>query len=248
MTLDRDATRLGILGGTFDPVHNGHLEVAIAARHLMRLGRVVLLPSRIPPHRTAQPAASPFHRFAMTAMAVDKVDGLEASDLELSAPGISYTSATLDRLHAVGLRPAQIFFITGADAFAEIETWHRYPEVLDMAHFVVVSRPGHAASALPAVIPSLAPRMRACPDRAEQVEGWPQQPAGVEGNPAVFLIDWKTPVVSSTEIRRRIRSGETLTGLVPPAVERHIVQHRLYGEDAAPQGAAAAADHLHGKD
>jgi nicotinate-nucleotide adenylyltransferase len=234
---DSGATRLGVLGGTFDPVHNGHVEVAIAARRVLGLARVVLLPSRIPPHRAAQPAATAFHRFAMTAMAVSGVDGLEASDLELSAPGTSYTSSTLERLHESGLQPAQIFFITGADAFAEIATWHRYPEVLDMAHFVVVSRPGHEASALPALLPSLASRMHIRPERAQRVEG----------KPAVFLIDWKTPVVSSTEIRRRIRNGDALTGLAPPAVEQHIIQHRLYLDGSTPQGVGAAADHLHGK-
>jgi nicotinate-nucleotide adenylyltransferase len=247
MSAESAADRLGILGGTFDPVHNGHVEVAIAARRVLALDRVVLLPSRIPPHRAAQPSASPYHRFAMTALAVHGMEGLETSDLELAAPGISYTSATLDRLHAVGLKPTQIFFITGADAFAEIDTWHRYPDVLDMAHFVVVSRPGHEASALPAVLPSLASRMRAWPERAKRVEGRVEGP--VEGeDPSVFLIDWKTPGVSSTEIRRRIRSGEGITGLVPALVERHIAQHRLYLEDSAPQGVGASADHLHGKD
>ena len=237
MRSDPDAARLGILGGTFDPIHNGHLEVALAARRVLELDRVVLLPSRIPPHRAAPPVATPYHRFAMTAIAVNDVDGLEASDLELSAPGTSYTSATLDRLHAGGLRPAQIFFITGADAFAEIETWHRYPDVLDMAHFVVVSRPGHEASALPALLPGLASR----------IVGGGTKEAGLASKPSVFLIDWKTPGVSSTEIRRRIRDREALTGLVPPPVERHIIQHRLYLDDTAPHGVGAAADHLHDK-
>ena len=239
---------LGILGGTFDPVHNGHVEVAIAAKRVLELDRVVLLPSRIPPHRAVQPAATPFHRFAMTALAVNGIEGLEASDLELSAPGTSYTSATLERLHAIGLQPTQIFFITGADAFAEIETWYRYPEVLEMSHFVVVSRPGHDASALPALLPSLASRMHPCLERAQRVEGaCPARAQRAEG-PAVFLIEWKTPGVSSSEIRSRIRSGEAVTGLVPPLVERHITQHRLYLEDSAPQSVGAAADHLHGKD
>jgi nicotinate-nucleotide adenylyltransferase len=220
--------------------------VALAARGVLELDRVVLLPSRIPPHRAAQPIATPYHRFAMTAMAVNDVAGLEASDLELSAPGTSYTSATLDRLHAAGLGPAQIFFITGADAFAEIATWHRYPDVLDMAHFVVVSRPGHDASGLPDILPALASRMRACPERAERVEGGTRGDT-IASKPSVFLIDWKTPGVSSTEIRRRIRDREALTGLVPPPVERHIIQHRLYLDDTAPHGVGAAADHLHDK-
>ena len=246
MRLDSGASRIGILGGTFDPVHNGHVEVALAAWRVLGLDQVVLLPSRIPPHRAAQPVATPFHRFAMTALAANGVNGLEASDLELAAPGTSYTSATLERLHAANLGPAQIFFITGADAFAEIETWHRYPDVLDMAHFVVVSRPGHEASALPALLPSLASRMRLCPERAERVEGGTRG-AGLASKPAVFLIDWKTPGVSSTEIRRRIRNGEALTGLLPPLVERHIIQHRLYLDDMAPRVFVAAANHLHDK-
>ena len=212
-------------------MHAGHLEAARGARHALGLARVVLLPARVPPHRPSLPAASPFHRFAMAALAVQAVEGLEVSDLELAAPGTSYTSDTLERLHATGLRPLQIFFITGADAFAEIATWHRYPEVLDMAHFVVISRPGHPAAALPARLPALAARMG---------PGTPD--AAVASKPSVFLVDWRTPDVSSTEIRRRIRTGESLDGLLPGAVEQHIKQHRLYSDEAA---VTVAADHLH---
>ncbi len=121
------AARLGILGGTLDPVHTGHVETALAARHALALERVILMPSHIPPHRTTQPVASAYHRFAMAALAVNGVAGLEAWDMELCAPGPTYTADTLARLHADGLRPSQIFFITGADAFAEIATWSRYP-------------------------------------------------------------------------------------------------------------------------
>ena len=230
------AARLGILGGTLDPVHAGHIEAAIAARRALGLDRVLLLPARVPPHRLTRTAASSYHRFAMAALAVQGVEGLEASDLELRAPGTSFTSDTLERLHGTGLRPSQIFFITGADAFAEIETWHRYPEVLDMAHFVVVSRPGQQASNLASRLPSLATRMRAG-----------TLDAGLPSKPTVFLVDWRTPDVSSTEIRRRIRKGEPLSGLLPVPVERHITQHRLYSDDAANGDVTAAADQLHGQ-
>jgi nicotinate-nucleotide adenylyltransferase len=227
--------RFGVLGGTLDPVHTGHIDAARAAQQALALDRVLLLPSRVPPHRASPPAASPFHRFAMSALAVSGVSGMEVSDLELCAPGTSYTSDTLDRLHATNLRATQIFFITGADAFAEIATWHRYPEVLDLAHFVVVSRPGHPATSLPSVLPALAARMR--PGTAAEA-GTPK--------PSVFLVDARTSDVSSTEIRRRIRIGDALTGLVPPLVERHILQHRLYSNAAAHDPVASAADHLHG--
>ena len=230
------AARLGVLGGTLDPIHAGHIETALAARRSLNLDRVLLLPSRIPPHRSVHPAASSYHRFAMAAFAAQNADGLEASDLELCAPGTSYTSDTLERLQAEGLQATQIFFITGADAFAEIETWHRYPEVLDLSHFVVVSRPGRQASSLPSMLPALAHRMR------------PGTPAAATASkPTVFLVDWRTPDVSSTEIRRRIRAGEAVEGMLPPMVERHIKQHRLYSEEACNGHATAAADHLHGQ-
>lgn len=214
--------RTGILGGTLDPIHLGHLETALAARAALSLDRVVILPTRIPPHRHHQPIASPFHRFAMAALAVQDVDALTVSDAELCAPGPSYTADTLERLHASGLPASQIFFITGADAFAEIETWKRFPEVLDLAHFVVIARPGHPVAALRTRLPALAGRMAAG-----------TTPAGTLSNPAIFLVDARTPDISSSEIRRRIGRGEPLTGLVPAAVAAHIVRHRLYshGQD-----------------
>lgn len=209
--------RIGILGGTLDPIHLGHVAAAVAARDALTLDRVIVLPSLVPPHRQHQPLASPYHRFAMAALAVNPLDGLMVSDLELCAPGPSYTADTLTRLRAWGLTPSQIFFITGADAFAEIATWRRYPDVLDLAQFVVVSRPGDPASSLRERLPDLAPRMR--DDGASRIS---------DGNTLIFLVDAPTPDVSSTEIRRRVRQGESLRGLVPPAVEAHILRHSLY--------------------
>ena len=227
----RGAARIGILGGTLDPIHVGHIETALAARAALGLEHVVILPSRVPPHRAARPHASGYHRFAMAALAVNGLAGLVCSDLELCAPAPSYTADTLARLHETGLSPSQIFFITGADAFAEIETWSRYPDVLSLAHFVVVSRPGFPAQDMRARLPGLAPRMR------------PAAEAGDTGSePLVFLLDARTPDVSSTDIRRRIAGGEALTGLVPPPVASHIRQHGLYSR----QPILSSADHLHG--
>jgi nicotinate-nucleotide adenylyltransferase len=224
--------RLGILGGTLDPVHVGHIETALAARDAVPLDRILLLPSRVPPHRPQQPAASPFHRFAMASLAVNGLDGLEVSDTELTSPGISYTADTLERFHASGLAASQLFFILGADAFAEIATWSRYPYVLDLAHFVVVSRPGYGVE-LADQFPALASRFAA---------------TGV-GDPAtrIISINAATPDVSSTEIRRRLRSHEPIGGMVAPAVEQHIRQHRLYCDERTPTHMHTAADHLHGQ-
>jgi nicotinate-nucleotide adenylyltransferase len=234
------ARRLGLLGGTLDPIHLGHVETAKQARIALGLERVIVLPSRVPPHRLSQPVASRYHRFAMSALAVNGVDGLEVSDLELCAPGPSYTADTLTRFRdSSDFSSSQIFFITGADAFAEIATWYRYPEVLDLAHFVVVSRPGFAAETMRERLPSLAGRMITVRD-----SGLGTRDSGLgTRDSGIFLVDAATPDVSSTDVRRRIAAGESLDGLVPAAVERHIVQHGLYTRTSA----TSTANHLHGE-
>lgn len=211
------ASRVGILGGTFDPIHCGHLAAGAAARDAFDLARVLVLPSRVPPHRPVQPVASPFHRFAMTCLAVLGMPRFEASDDELRSEGPSYTADTLERQHAAGMTARQIYFITGADAFAEIATWKRYPAVLDLANFVVVARPGHAIQSLQDRLPALAGRMHAA-------DGF-QQP---QAAPAIYLLPAPTPDVSSTTVREMLRRGEPIAGLVPPLVEAHIRQHGLY--------------------
>lgn len=230
-------TRIGILGGTFDPVHVGHVDTALAAQRALALDRVLVMPSGTPPHRTSQPAASRFHRFAMAALAVTGLPGLMVSDFEIGGTDPCYTFDTLARLHRTGLLASQIFFITGADAFAEIDTWSRYPQVLEMAHFVVVSRPGHEAAALPAKLPALAARMRSATAHASTTVASPTALPAVLPSVLplvlplvlkVLLVDAPTRDVSSTEVRRRLESGTSIAGLVPAAVETYIGQHGLY--------------------
>ena len=134
----------------------------------------------------------------------------------------SYTAVTLERLRAQGHQRTQLFFIVGADAFAEITTWHDYPAVLDRAHFVVVSRPGHPVAQLQEVLPDLRRRMRPISGGSERLS------VDATATPAVFLIDAVTPDISSTDIRARMARGEPLTGLVPQNVADYITHHRLY--------------------
>lgn len=210
------ARRLGILGGTFDPIHRGHLDLGRAAQAALELTDMLVVTANIPPHRP-QPSASSYHRFAMTALAVAGLDGWRASDLELRIGAQSFTTDTLKELHQQGPPVSALFFVIGADAFAEIESWKDYPGILDCAHFAVVSRPSFAVEALPRLLPRLAGRMA-------------QQPfeALAQLRPMIFLIDAPTSDVSSTAIRRRRASGESIEGLVPPAVQQHIEQHGLY--------------------
>src|SRR3954469_16627609 len=147
------ARRLGVLGGTFDPIHYGHLDAADAARQALCLEEIRLLPSFDPPHRATDPRATAFHRFALIALAINDREGYTASDAELRREGPSYTIDTLHTMQSDGWQPSQIFFIIGADAFADIATWYRYPDVLDAAHFVVIARPGSSIDAALARVP-----------------------------------------------------------------------------------------------
>jgi len=197
---------LGVLGGTFDPIHDGHITAAVAAQDTLGLDSITLVPSRIPPHRHDPVGATSEQRYDMARLAAEEHPGWTVSRVEVDRQGPSYTFDTLTQLAKPG---TQIFFITGADAFAEIATWSRYPAVLDLANFVVVSRPGITLDSLRERVPS------AFGDRPS-------------AKTRVILVEADTPDISSTDIRRRVRAGHSLAGFVPEPVARYIAEHRLY--------------------
>lgn len=210
--------RLGILGGTFDPIHFGHLDAADAARRAMTLDQVWLIPSCDPPHRPVDPLASAFHRFALVALAIQGHDALRASDMEVTRTGPSYTADTLRALASHGWLPSQLFFILGSDAFAEIATWREFPAVLDAANFVVIARPGTTLDAAIARTPSLRTRL----------------------GMSIFSVEAQVRDVSSSTIRARLAARQSIDDLVPTAVARYIAAHHLYeavdnlhGQDSA---------------
>jgi nicotinate-nucleotide adenylyltransferase len=213
--------RLGLLGGTLDPVHAGHLAAATAARTALGLDVVHLVPAHVPAQKP-EPGVSPWHRFAMAAIAVDDVPGLAVSDMELARAGPSYTVDTLRALTAMGHRATQVFFITGADAFARIDTWHEYPELLEAAHFVVVARPGHGL-ATHAAWPDAA---RA---RVRLVGPEPPDMDAIGDGTHVWLVEADTPDVSSSAMRASLRRHEDVSDSLPPRVAAHIRRHGLYG-------------------
>jgi nicotinate-nucleotide adenylyltransferase len=230
--------RFGILGGTFDPIHCGHLDAASAAEAALGLTELLVVTSNVPPHRPS-PAASSYHRFAMVSLAVAGRPGWRASDLELRDTARSYTSTTLQKLHGQGFAPAELYFIIGADAFADIMSWVDYPAILDYANFAVVARPGYRIAEAPQRLPTLAGRMVRLPVDSSRHD------------PSIILLDAPTSDVSSTAIRERRLRGESIAGLVPDSVRQHIEQHELYSSttperresDASP---APAAGRLHG--
>jgi nicotinate-nucleotide adenylyltransferase len=222
--MTRGRLRLGVFGGTFDPIHVGHLDAAAAARDTLDLDETFLLPSHVPPHRSADPRATMFHRFAMVALATDSLPACRVCDLELRRTGASYTYETLAALHTDGWAPSQLFFILGADAFAEIAQWRQFDRVVEGTNLAVVGRTGTSLESALARTP-LGPRVRPL--------GQAPEPSAETG---VYLIEATTRDVSSTQIRAELAAGRSIARLVPEAVERHIIRHGLYG----------AVDGLHG--
>lgn len=214
------AVRVGVLGGTFDPIHRGHLAAARAAADALALDQVRFVPSARPPHRPDLPQVSERDRHEMVALALAGHPSWEISDLELRRDGPSYTIETLQTLHAEGLAAAQIFFIIGADAFAEIATWHRYPAVLDAAHFVVITRPGISLDTLRARVPERVSQAMRSAEDADLTR------------PAIILVQADTPAVSSTEVRRRLQAGESISECVPEAVDAYIKERKLYRQES----------------
>ena len=213
--------RLGVLGGTFDPIHNGHLRAAEAARTALRLDTIRAIPAHDPPHRPMDPRASAFHRFALVALAIDGLPHWELSDAELTRSGPSYTADTLRSLHGEGWRPSQIFFILGSDAFAEIATWYEFPAVLDAANFAIVARPGTTLAQVSARTAAVSQRLRPT--------GAGAGTAAVESpGTGIFLVEAPTPDISSTQIRQRLAAGQSIDNLVPATVARYIRTQHLY--------------------
>ena len=232
--------RIGILGGSFDPIHCGHLEMGRAAEAALGLTRMIVIPLNVAPHR-AQPLASTYHRFAMVALSLAGRSGWRASDIELRHPAPSYTTTTLNRFHERGYSASELFFVIGADSFAEIASWKDYPRILDQAHFAVVSRPGCPVEQLPSRLPQLAARM---------VQ--PSMDDMTKMDPVIILIDAPTSDVSSTAIRQRRADGLPIAGLVEQSVQQHIEQHGLYtsmtpGRRASDEQPIPAAGRLHGQ-
>jgi nicotinate-nucleotide adenylyltransferase len=196
--------RLGVFGGTFDPIHIGHLAAAKNAIECAGLDSVILVPTGSPPHR-GPAAANPEHRLAMTRLAASEDHRFEVSDIELQRPGASFTSDTLSELRTQHPR-GELFLILGWDAARLFSTWHEPEHVRDLATIVVVARPGVGSP------------------RAEDIVA-----AGLDPERVIVCLDG-TPDVSASGIRKDVRSGRSITGKVPPAVERYIAAHHLYSE------------------
>ncbi|MDP5239083.1 nicotinate-nucleotide adenylyltransferase [Uliginosibacterium sp. 31-16] len=210
---------LGILGGTFDPIHHGHLRLGIEARQRLGLASIRLIPAGQPPHR-ARPGTPAEHRLAMTELAASELPGFEVDPAEVRSQQTSYTVATLERLRAE-LGPAQpLVLILGADAFLGLPGWHRWRELFGLAHIAVATRPGYIlADALYGG--DLADE---CPQRLTQ------DAQALRAAAAGAIVPFTIPSleISATLIRHALAHGEDARFLLPPAVLDYIQTHHLY--------------------
>lgn len=208
---------LGLFGGTFDPIHNGHLRLAEEAREALGLAGVRFIPAGTPPHRhTPQTAAA--HRLEMVRRAIAGNAAFDCDDSEVRSEGRSYTVLTLERLRAQhGTRP--LVLLLGADAFAGLASWHRWQEIAQLAHIAVATRPGHDREALPDAL------------RAALGECIGDDPAALRASPAGTIVRFDiTPLaISATEIRAMLGHGRSPRYLLPDSVVDYIAAHSLYG-------------------
>lgn len=217
---------IGLFGGTFDPVHNGHLRVALDAREGLGLAEVHLLPARQNPLRDT-PGATAVQRRDLLAAAVDGEPGLRVDARELDRPGPSYSVDTLAGLRAEFGPGQPLALLVGADAFTGLVSWHRWRELFDLAHLVVLQRPGHEAVQDAELAAETAAR------RTDAV-------AELHTTPAGRVLFWRVTQleISSTDIRARVAAGRSIRYLVPDAVNEAIQRLGLYRAAEAAQARA----------
>ncbi len=215
---------LGVLGGTFDPIHFGHLRLAQELADALGLERVRFIPTGTPPHRNS-PRVSGTHRLDMVRIAIAGNPVFEADDREIRRKGISYSYDTLTELRdELGERP--LCLLMGADAFAALATWHRWQELFDLAHVVIAHRPGFRLQGLKAALP--APLRKIYLRRLAGAPGMPLANAGSILTREITALD-----ISATHIRAMLAQGSSPRYLVPDAILEYIDQNHLYKDSDA---------------
>lgn len=224
--------QVGILGGSFDPVHNGHLGLAHQVREEFRLDHVVFIPAHISPHKRDKKSAPARHRLAMLRLATGPFPHLKISEIELKRKGVSFTVDTLAALMAE--QPQTDFFlILGMDAFAGIATWKEVARLLAMCHVVVAARPGHALEGSESLVRNLfagLPVHYRAPVQTGRVVTFAHEQAATTLN----FFDLAPMDVSSSGIRDRIHRNLEIKNMLPPEVENYIMNFQLYRTQSHP--------------
>lgn len=213
--------RIGLFGGTFDPIHCGHVKAAESVQRIFDFDRILFIPSYIPPHKESVDVASAEHRLKMVELALTPFDRFSPSSIEIDARGTSYSIVTLNRIKEMFPR-ADIYFLLGIDAFVEIETWKDYENVLEQCSFIVMSRPGYSLDQAKQVLSDKYNQ------RIIEVRGpVPMDNAGFFIH-KIFLCPIHTLDISSSEVRKRVGKNQSIEGLVPEIVGNYIKEKRLY--------------------
>jgi nicotinate-nucleotide adenylyltransferase len=245
------STRIGAYGGTFDPIHSGHIAVASAVRDRFDLDELLIIPAASPPHKDPRGLSSSHHRFAMAAIGTLHIPRVRVSALEIDSPANPYTFETVARLRAEYGPQAELYFVVGSDSFEEMHTWKRPDLILAGCNLIVAARPGYALSkdmlggwARVAGEPGPTDQTytdRTCDDGSSAGLDRPARiidltgdrkgvAASVESRSAglIFLTDYIRVDVSSTEIRRRAARNLDILGMVPETVAGYIGKYELY--------------------
>ena len=218
-------SRVGLLGGTFNPVHNGHLAIARQTRDALALERVVFIPTGDPPHKPHEALASAVARYEMVRLAIASDPSLSVSDVDVRRAGKSYSIDTVRILQEQFGPETQLYFLIGLDAFLEIPTWRDPETLLSLCSFVVLSRPGLSFQALAAL--PLFPRL----PQASLVDLDAGRSVRLDvsvGAQSLICLRLPPSNVSASDIRARLARGGSAANLLPPTVESYILQHHIY--------------------
>jgi nicotinate-nucleotide adenylyltransferase len=215
--------RLGVYGGTFDPVHDGHLAVAARLSTRFRFDRLLFVPATVPPHKRGREIAHPAHRVAMLALAVQGRPDWTISTVEIDCEPPHYSVDTVARLNEAYPRAAPLYFVIGADSFEDLPLWRDYLRLVESCHIIVTARPGYR---LDAAHLAEAARRKLVDLRGTDPADVPPRPPGA--GTAIYLTDDAFVDVSATAVRERARRGEPLAGMVPDAVAEYIQKQELY--------------------
>lgn len=216
--------RIGVFGGTFDPIHYGHLRLAEEARECFDLDLVIFLPASIPPHKKRKKVAPAAHRLEMVRRAVAGNPAFQASDLECRRPGASYSVESLCLLREMQGPEAELFFLVGLDAFLFIHTWKSYQELFAISNWIVFGRSGFG----PAGKKALPVKLRKVFHYDRKDRAW-VHPSGYK----VFFKPFRSLEISGTEIRSLVESGRSVRYLVPDEVAHYIDLNGLYSSRSA---------------
>jgi nicotinate-nucleotide adenylyltransferase len=212
--------RIGVLGGTFNPVHMGHLRAAEEAVETLRLDTFYFLPAPEPPHKPRQKIISFAHRWKMLNLAIADNPRLQASDLELRWSGKSYSVLTLNELHKENAAGSEVFFLLGLDAFLEINTWYHYRELFELACMVVLRRPSYCEEDLARMLRTEISGLYTWNSEGERFLHPSLLP--------VYYLKITRLDISSTQVRGLARQGKSIRYLVPPEVRSYIITNNLY--------------------